>query len=87
MPDSNVPRDADATPDESATPDETATPEETPAGAESAEADEPAGFENRAARRARGKGAPQQQPHGKARNFGGRGSVQNPRQYGNRRSG
>jgi len=48
--------------------------------------DEPAGFENRAARRAKGRGT-QQQVHGTAKHFGGRGSVQGPRQWGNRRTG
>ncbi|GEM_PF-2614876 len=59
-----------------------------PAGAaESAEPAEP-DFENRAARRARGKGAAAQaQASGKSPHFGGRGSVQGPRQWGNRRSG
>ncbi|MEH1166934.1 hypothetical protein V6V47_16265 [Micromonospora sp. CPCC 205539] len=51
-----------------------------------AETDEPAAPANRAARRAKGKVA-SPQPHGKGQHFGGRGSVQSPRQYGNRRSG
>ncbi|MGC5284912.1 hypothetical protein [Micromonospora sp. DT231] len=51
-----------------------------------AEAEEPAAPANRAARRAKGKVA-SPQPHGKGQHFGGRGSVQSPRQWGNRRSG
>ncbi|MGC4812183.1 hypothetical protein ACLQ29_16805 [Micromonospora sp. DT228] len=51
-----------------------------------AEADQPAAPANRAARRAKGKGT-SPQPHGKGQHFGGRGSVQSPRQWGNRRSG
>jgi hypothetical protein len=57
-----------------------------PADAE-AEADAPAEFANRAARRAKGKGSTQAQPHGKGLRPGGQGTVQSPRQYGNRRSG
>lgn len=48
--------------------------------------DETAVPSNRAARRAKGKVA-SPQPHGKGQHFGGRGSVQGPRQWGNRRSG
>ncbi|MBF9127769.1 hypothetical protein I0C86_01965 [Plantactinospora sp. S1510] len=45
-------------------------------------------FENRAARRAKGKGpAAQQRAHGTTKQSGGRGSVQGPRQWGNRRTG
>lgn len=51
-----------------------------------AEADQPAAPTNRAARRAKGKGV-SPQPFGKGQQLGGRGSVQSPRQYGNRRSG
>ncbi|MFF5181798.1 hypothetical protein ACFY2Q_27545 [Micromonospora sp. NPDC000316] len=51
-----------------------------------AEADQPAVHENRAARRAKGK-ATSPQPHGKGQHIAGRGSVQSPRQWGNRRSG
>ncbi|MBG6064776.1 hypothetical protein KBX71_04135 [Micromonospora sp. D93] len=51
-----------------------------------AETDEPSVPANRAARRAKGKVA-SPQPHGKGQHLGGRGSVQSPRQYGNRRSG
>jgi hypothetical protein len=50
------------------------------------EGDQPAAPANRAARRAKGKVA-SPQPHGKGQHFGGRGSVQSPRQWGNRRSG
>ncbi|RKR89826.1 hypothetical protein BDK92_4185 [Micromonospora pisi] len=62
-------------------------------GTEPAEGEEPGedaepSFLNRAARRAQGKGATrQQQPQGKGKASGGRGSVQGPRQWGNRRSG
>jgi len=51
-----------------------------------AEAEQPAVHENRAARRAKGKVA-SPQPFGKGQHIGGRGSVQSPRQWGNRRSG
>jgi len=46
-------------------------------------------FTNRAARRAKGKGKEtgRTQPHDSGPNFHGRGSVQGPRQWGNRRSG
>jgi hypothetical protein len=44
-------------------------------------------FENRAARRARGKDTSQPQPRGQQAQFARRGAVQNPRQYGNRRTG
>ncbi|MGW3615862.1 hypothetical protein [Micromonospora arida] len=50
------------------------------------ETEPPAVPANRAARRAKGKVA-SPQPHGKGQHFGGRGSVQSPRQWGNRRSG
>ncbi|MBG6105609.1 hypothetical protein IW249_006023 [Micromonospora vinacea] len=50
------------------------------------ETDAPAVPANRAARRAKGKVA-SPQPHGKGQHLGGRGSVQSPRQWGNRRSG
>ena len=51
------------------------------------EADLPAVPANRAARRAKGKKAASPQPHGKGQHLGGRGSVQSPRLWGNRRSG
>ncbi|NMO52451.1 hypothetical protein HH310_14775 [Actinoplanes sp. TBRC 11911] len=45
-------------------------------------------FENRAARRAKGKKTPgRTEIFGKGQPPAGRGSVQSPRQYGNRRSG
>jgi len=44
-------------------------------------------FENRAARRARGKGRQAAPPAGKGHLNAGRGAVQGPRQWGNRRSG
>lgn len=63
---------------EGADPTDETAPEET---------DETA-FLNRAARRAQGKGATrQEQPQAKGKSFGGRGSVQGPRQWGTRRSG
>ena len=48
---------------------------------------EPEVFANRAARRAKGKGGAKPEVVGKAQRPVGRGSVQSPRQYGNRRSG
>lgn len=60
---------------------DTSTPAET-----ETETEQPAVPANRAARRAKGKVA-SPQPHGKGQHLGGRGSVQSPRQYGNRRSG
>ncbi|MGN9809472.1 hypothetical protein ACTMSW_08945 [Micromonospora sp. BQ11] len=69
------------------TPTETETDTETDTEAEAeAEAGEPAVYPNRAARRAKGKVA-SPQPSGKGQRFGGRGSVESPRQWGNRRSG
>jgi hypothetical protein len=59
---------------------------DTSATAES-ETDEPVVYANRAARRAKGKGASQSQPPGKGQRLDGRGAVQGPRQWGNRRSG
>ncbi|MET7669252.1 hypothetical protein [Micromonospora luteifusca] len=50
-----------------------------------AETDQPVPA-NRAARRAKGK-VTSPQPFGKGQHLGGRGSVQSPRQWGNRRSG
>jgi hypothetical protein len=66
---------------------------DTPAEAETeteteTETDEPAVYANRAARRAKGKkAAAHAQPHGVGLRSGGRGAVQGPRQWGNRRSG
>jgi hypothetical protein len=51
------------------------------------EGEEPVAFMNRAARRAKGKAAPNPQPQGRGLRAGGRGSVESPRQWGNRRSG
>jgi hypothetical protein len=67
-------------------PDE--APQDEPASADSAEPDAPA-FANRAERRARGKGKPaaQAQSSEKGRTPGGRGTVQTPRLWGNRRTG
>ncbi len=63
-----------------------------PDAAETAEVDPDAAeetpeFENRAARRAKGKGTNQPPPHAEQSQFARRGSVQTPRQYGRRRSG
>jgi hypothetical protein len=60
------------------------TAEDPDAGSET---DETPVYANRAARRAKGKAAAQPPPHGKGQRAGGRGSVQGPRQWGNRRSG
>jgi hypothetical protein len=52
------------------------------------EADEPVVYANRAARRAKGKkAAAHPQTHGNGQRPSGRGAVQGPRQWGNRRSG
>ncbi|RAO03285.1 hypothetical protein GUI43_00116 [Micromonospora noduli] len=67
--------------------DDPAVAADTPTAADTeTETDPPAVPANRAARRAKGKVA-SPQPHGKGQHLGGRGSVQSPRQYGNRRSG
>lgn len=68
----------------SVNPDEPTESAETPT--EDAVADEPAAFENRAARRSRGKRNGQQQPSGTPQRLDGR-PVSGPRQWGNRRSG
>lgn len=67
-------------------PDEAADAQ--PAPADDAAPDAPV-FANRAERRAKGKGksSAQPQPPGKGKYPGGRGSVQSPRQWGNRRTG
>lgn len=76
MPDSGTPHDHDV------------DAEDTPASADESSTDEAAPFQNRAARRAKPTGAKQQQQaQGKAKQLGGRGSVQGPRQWGTRRSG
>ncbi|WP_281892473.1 hypothetical protein [Phytohabitans aurantiacus] len=74
MPDTATP--ANGEPDE-ASDDQSAAPEDAPT------------FANRAERRAKGKGkSTQPHTHGKGPYpGGGRGSVQAPRQYGNRRTG
>lgn len=61
--------------------------EETPAAEEAEGAEEPPAFENRAARRAKGKGASQPLPHGQQSQFARRGNVGSRRDYGHRRSG
>jgi hypothetical protein len=60
---------------------------EIPENADDAEG--PAEFENRAARRAKGKAktGSSGQPQATGQRLGGRGAVQSPRQYGTRRSG
>lgn len=78
MPDPGVPHGPDA--------DDT-TASAGPSAADDSPTDEPAVFQNRAARRAKGKGAAQQQPQGKGKHFGGRGPVPGQRQWANRRSG
>ncbi|MEV6637788.1 hypothetical protein AB0M54_44375 [Actinoplanes sp. NPDC051470] len=55
------------------------------AEAESEELPQP--FENRAARRSKGKGTPTHAGGTKGHGVGRSGTVQSPRQYGNRRSG
>jgi hypothetical protein len=61
--------------------------DEAVAATEATEADEPV-FENRAARRAKGKASSTPRPNAKgAQRIGGRGAVESPRQYGTRRSG
>jgi hypothetical protein len=62
-------------------------PEPESAEVDSAEPDEAPAFANRAARRAKGKGSTPPPASGKGQHLGGRGSVQGPRQWGNRRSG
>jgi len=49
--------------------------------------EEPEEFTNRAARRAKGKATARTEVFNKGQRPVGRGSVQSPRQYGNRRSG
>jgi hypothetical protein len=65
------------------------SPAEQSPATEPEEAEEHEGFANRAARRAKGKssGRAQAQTPAKGQPFGGRGAVQGPRQWGNRRSG
>jgi len=54
---------------------------------EEPEAEEPEVFTNRAARRAKGKTSAKPEVFTKGQRPVGRGTVQSPRQYGNRRSG
>jgi hypothetical protein len=54
---------------------------------EEPEAEQPEVFANRAARRAKGKKSGAAEVAGKSQRMVGRGAVQSPRQYGNRRSG
>ena len=54
---------------------------------ETAEDQQPEEFLNRAARRAQGKKSGRPQQAGQGMRPTGRGAVQSPRQYGNRRSG
>jgi hypothetical protein len=54
---------------------------------EKTEEQPPEEFTNRAARRAKGKAAGRTETFDKGNRPVGRGSVQSPRQYGNRRSG
>lgn len=82
MPEPTVSENADEAAVENAELDQTTAA----ADGEPGESEEPT-FLNRAARRTRGKGASGQQPQEKGKSFGGRGSVQGPRQWGNRRSG
>lgn len=63
--------------------DPDATPDTTP----DEETGEPEVFANRAARRAKGKKATHTEMTSKGQRPIGRGAVQSPRQYGNRRSG
>ena len=57
------------------------------AGSEPEAEESPEPFANRAARRAKGKKAVTPAPGSTPRHQGRSGSVQSPRQYGNRRSG
>lgn len=73
-------------------PDPSAAPEPGPdMSAEPADTTEPAEtvppFANRAARRAHAKGTVSRQSQGTTGQFGRKGTVQGPRQWGNRRSG
>jgi hypothetical protein len=54
---------------------------------EEPEAEQPEVFANRAARRAKGKSGGKPEVFSKGQRPIGRGAVQSPRQYGNRRSG
>jgi hypothetical protein len=67
-------------------PEATAEPEAPEAGEVEATEEEPV-FENRAARRAKGKGDSQPLPRGQQSQFARRGNVGARRDYGHRRSG
>jgi hypothetical protein len=56
-------------------------------GAEEGSEEAPPPFENRAARRSKGKGTAKPSANTPGRVHGRSGTVQSPRQYGNRRSG
>jgi hypothetical protein len=58
-----------------------------PTADDTSDEQEPEEFTNRAARRAKGKSSVPPPVSAKGRPPAGRGTVQNPRQYGNRRSG
>jgi hypothetical protein len=75
--------------DENEPVDETAPVQETEAAPvqETEAAPETEVFANRAARRAKGKSSAKPEILGKGQRPVGRGAVQSPRQYGNRRSG
>jgi hypothetical protein len=63
------------------------TPAEEEPAIEQSEAEQPETFANRAARRAKGKTSANPGVSSKGQRPVGRGAVQSPRQYGNRRSG
>jgi hypothetical protein len=89
MPDPSVPAETDQ-PAEPVQPVESAEAAEVVPSGSDDDPDAPV-FLNRAARRTRGKatarGTVEQPAQGRGKSFGGRGSVQGPRQWGNRRSG
>jgi hypothetical protein len=81
MPDASTPEN-----DQPQAEPEQAAAEDAEPAAEGEPEEQPA-FANRAERRAHGKGTTQSQLPGKDVHFGRRGTVQGPRQWGNRRSG
>jgi hypothetical protein len=83
-PGSDQPATEQASP-EAGTSTESTASADTPEAGES-EADTPV-FTNRAARRARAKGSVPQRVQGTTGQFGRKGTIQSPRQWGNRRSG
>jgi hypothetical protein len=89
MPDQNVPAETDQPAEPGQPPESAGAADAVPPGPDD-DPDAPV-FLNRAARRTRGKatarGAVEQPAQGRGKSFGGRGSVQGPRQWGNRRSG